>query len=57
MTDIEFIQTKLADMNLKAVAKSCKLSYGTVYGLFTGKAVNPSYNTVTVLLKYLRGEE
>ena len=57
MNDILWIKEKLADRNLSVVARNCKLSYGTVFGISTGKNENPSYKTVMVLLKYLRGEE
>ena len=55
--DIQWIREKLHLYNLTAVAKRCKLSYSTVNNIASGKSLNPSFNTVKALLRFLTGDE
>ena len=51
---LEEVREKLKPFNLKEVAKATGLKYQTVYWIASGRSTNPSYETVSTLVKFLR---
>lgn len=56
MLTIEKIRELLLDRNLEAVSKATGLSRQTLSSIRSGKAKEPSYNTVKIISDYLEGK-
>lgn len=56
MLEIEEIKAKLADANIKKVAKSAGISAGSVYQLMNKNNPQPLYKTVKALSDYLENK-
>lgn len=56
MLTLEEIKKKLSDRNISAVAKNIGMTRQFISAVKTGKAPNPSYDTVKKLSDYLEGK-
>ena len=56
MLTIEKIRELLQDRNLEAVSKATKLSRQTLSSIRSGRAKEPSYNTIKIISDYLEGK-
>ena len=56
MLTIEKIRELLQDRNLEAVSKVTGLSRQTLSTIRSGKAKEPSYNTIKIISDYLEGK-
>lgn len=58
MTDttdtLTMIRDELSDRNLKIVAERTGLQYDTVWRISKGRSDNPSFNTISKLMEYLK---
>lgn len=53
---LEEIRQALSDRNLKEVSRLTGIHYTTVYGIATGKHINPTYQTFKTLEAYINGK-
>jgi transcriptional regulator with XRE-family HTH domain len=52
--ELHELRQKLKPFNLKEVAKATGLKYQTVYWIASGRSTNPSYESVSTLVKFLK---
>ena len=50
----EELREKLKPFNLKEVAKATGMNYQKVYWIASGRSTNPSYESVSTLVKFLK---
>lgn len=51
---LEELRQKLRFFNLKEVAKATGINYQKVYWVASGRSKNPPYNTVRVLVDFIK---
>lgn len=51
---LEELREKLKPFNLKEVAKATGMNYQKVYWIASGRSTNPSYESVSTLVKFLK---
>lgn len=53
MLTIEEVRERLADRNLKEVARRTGIGYANLHAIATGRRENPSYKVMIKICKYL----
>lgn len=52
--ELHELRQKLKSFNLKEVAKATGMNYQQVYWIASGRSTNPSYESVSTLVKFLK---